>query len=737
MFQLLRSLTFILMFLAVPASAQPAATQAEAANPADEINQLIDILENETARNALIQRLRDGADKPAAPEITPAAPPKLTFSRRVAQASQDAAESVMQTLSSISVQMQLLPKRLSNLDGSEISALWEVLKNLALIIVITVGLYMLLRNYSKHVYRHLNAKAETAGFGKRLWLWASAGLVDAATLIATWAAGYGVALLLTGEPGQIGIRQTMFLNAFLLVGAFKVVIRLFITPSAPELRLLPINSRQARYLSRRISWIAAILGYGQLLVVPVINANASYSSAQLVSTLIAMSVLVYLIWISIKNRASVARWLSEDKGEDKDSGSPEAQPSAPSGFLARMAAFWHIPVILYLVTMLIMVAVRPPSVVFQSFISSGQMVLVVMFGITLSRFLSRLTENGIPLPESLSQQVPLLQSRLNRFVPTFLGAFRYLIMTLAVLLMLDALEAIDLPALLSSPLGLKLITIVLAVMLVLFVSFLIWVVLNAWVDYRLNPSVGKVASAREATLLTLLRNAATIALLIITLMFVLSEIGLDIAPLLASAGVLGLAIGFGAQKMVQDIITGIFIQIENAMNVGDFVTLGNITGRVEKLTVRSVSIRDGVGAYHILPFSSVDMVTSYARDFCYFLCDMGVGYSEDAERVKAAMQDAFTELVSLPDYAPKILGEMEWHGLQSFGDSAVVFRIKIKCTPGTHWGVGRAYNGILKRIFDERNIEIPFPHQTIFFGESGDKSDGPARLTGQEQPSSS
>ncbi|PIE16470.1 MAG: mechanosensitive ion channel protein MscS [Rhodobacterales bacterium] len=730
---MLRSLTFILMFLAVPASAQQAATQAEAAKPADEINQLIDILENETARNALIQRLRDGADKPAAPKATPAPQKKLTFSRRVAQATQDAAESVMQTVSSISVQMQLLPKRLSNLDGSEITALWEVLKNLALIIAITVGLYILLRNYSKYIYRHLNDKAQTARFGKRLWLWASAGLVDLATLIATWAAGYGVGLLLTGDPGQIGIRQTMFLNAFLLVGAFKVVIRLFITPSAPELRLLPINSRQAGYLSRRISWIAGILGYGQLLVVPVINANASYSSAQLVSTLIAMSVLVYLIWISIRNRASVARWLAEDNDAD----SPEFQPSAPSGFLARLASFWHIPVILYLVTMLIMVAVRPPSAVFQSFISSGQMVLVVMFGITLSRFLSRITENGIPVPESLSQKVPLLQSRLNRFLPTFLNVFRYLIMILAVMLMLDAVEAIDLPALLSSPLGLKLMTIVLAVMMVLFVSFMIWVVLNAWVDYRLNPSVGKVASARETTLMTLFRNAATIALLIITLMFVLSEIGLDIAPLLASAGVLGLAIGFGAQKMVQDIITGIFIQIENAMNVGDTVTVGSITGKVEKLTVRSVSIRDPVGAYHILPFSSVDMVTSYARDFCYFLCDMGVGYSEDADKVKTAMQDAFAELVSVPDYARKILGEMEWHGLQSFGDSAVVFRIKIKCTPGDHWGIGRAYNGILKRIFDERNIEIPFPHQTIFFGESGDKSDGPARLTGQEQPQSS
>ena len=274
----------------------------------------------------------------------------------------------------------------------------------------------------------------------------------------------------------------------------------------------------------------------------------------------------------------------------------------------------------------------------------------------------------------------------------------------------------------------------LSVSAVLLVAFGLWLALTSWVDYRLNPEFGSVATAREQTLLTLLRNAATIALIIITLMFVLAEIGLDIAPLLASAGVLGLAIGFGAQKMVQDIITGIFIQFENAMNVGDVVTVGGTTGVVERLTIRSVSLRDLHGVYHIIPFSSVDMVSNYVKDYGYFVCDMGVAYRENVDEVKQAMMDAFAELKGDPDQADGILDELEWFGLNSFGDSAVMLRARIKCVPGRQWGIGRAYNGMLKRVFDDRNIEIPFPHQTIFFGESKDGKTQPITVEADTKP---
>ena len=141
---------------------------------------------------------------------------------------------------------------------------------------------------------------------------------------------------------------------------------------------------------------------------------------------------------------------------------------------------------------------------------------------------------------------------------------------------------------------------------------------------------------------------------------------------------------------------------------------------IEKLTVRSVSLRDVQGTFHIIPFSSVDMVSNFMRDFSYFVCDMGIAYREDVEDAKQAMFDAFEKLRLDEEQRPNIIGDLEWFGLNSFGDSAIVVRARIKTVPGKQWALGRAYNGILKVIFDERGIEIPFPHQTIYFGEAKD-----------------
>ncbi len=183
--------------------------------------------------------------------------------------------------------------------------------------------------------------------------------------------------------------------------------------------------------------------------------------------------------------------------------------------------------------------------------------------------------------------------------------------------------------------------------------------------------------------------------------------------------------------MVQDIITGIFIQFENAINVGDVVSAGGITGSVERLTVRSVSLRDLSGIYYIIPFSSVDTVSNYTRDFSYYVIDMGVAYREYVPEVKQAMHDAFEELRADPSHGAFILGDLEWFGVDAFGDNAVVVKCRIKTWPAKQWGVGRAYNEIVKRIFDERGIEIPFPQRTMWFGEDRKGSAPPMRISGQ------
>src|SRR5690606_18193192 len=150
---------------------------------------------------------------------------------------------------------------------------------------------------------------------------------------------------------------------------------------------------------------------------------------------------------------------------------------------------------------------------------------------------------------------------------------------------------------------------------------------------------GRKPSARERTLLALFRNAFSIALGVIVLLLVLAELGVNIAPLLAGAGIFGLAVGFGSQKLVQDVINGVFIQFENAMNEGDVVTVGGITGTVERLTIRSVSLRTVDGAYHLIPFSAVDSISNFMKNFSYHVAAIGVNYRESISEVKQAMRD--------------------------------------------------------------------------------------------------
>ena len=213
-------------------------------------------------------------------------------------------------------------------------------------------------------------------------------------------------------------------------------------------------------------------------------------------------------------------------------------------------------------------------------------------------------------------------------------------------------------------------------------------------------------------MLALFRNALSIALVVFGGMTALSELGLDIAPLLAGAGVIGLAIGFGAQKLVQDIITGIFIQLENAINEDDVITVAGITGTVEKLSIRSVGIRDVSGVFHLIPFSAVDTVSNASRVFSYHVEIVGVAYETDLDLAQKALETAFDRLKET-EHGRSIIAPMEFHGVVGLADSAVNLRVRIKTRPGEQWARGRAYTALVTRALDEAGIEIPFPHREL------------------------
>ncbi|WP_291721089.1 mechanosensitive ion channel family protein [Magnetospirillum sp. 64-120] len=224
-------------------------------------------------------------------------------------------------------------------------------------------------------------------------------------------------------------------------------------------------------------------------------------------------------------------------------------------------------------------------------------------------------------------------------------------------------------------------------------------------------------SRRVRTLLPLLRLVVRVVLTAMVVLIVLSELGVNIAPLLAGAGVVGIAVGFGAQKLVQDVITGIFILIEDTISLGDVVRIGSLSGVVEGMSIRALKLRDASGNLHSIPFSSVDSITNMSKDFAFAVFDVGVAYAEDVDRVIGVLEDLGAQMRADPLWADKISEPLEILGLDRFEASSVVIKARFKTKPLQQWSVMREFNKRMKKRFDADGIEIPFPQMTLWFGD--------------------
>lgn len=215
-------------------------------------------------------------------------------------------------------------------------------------------------------------------------------------------------------------------------------------------------------------------------------------------------------------------------------------------------------------------------------------------------------------------------------------------------------------------------------------------------------------------------------------MMVLAEVGISLAPILGAAGVVGLAIGFGAQSLVKDYFTGFFILFEDQIRTGDVVNIAGIGGLVEDITLRHVRLRDYDGNVHFIPNGLITTVTNMSRLFAQAVMDIGVAYREDVDEVMAVMRSVGAELRNDPAFAPRILGDLEIAGIERLDDSAVVVRCRFKVAPLAQWDVKREYFKRIKRAFDQQGIEIPYPHLTLYAGadKQGAAAPLPLRMEG-------
>jgi len=234
---------------------------------------------------------------------------------------------------------------------------------------------------------------------------------------------------------------------------------------------------------------------------------------------------------------------------------------------------------------------------------------------------------------------------------------------------------------------------------------------------RLERDDVKETEKRINTLMGILHGLARVILWVLFIMILLNKFGIDIGPLLAGAGILGLALGFGAQELVRDLITGFFILLENQIRTGDVAIINGTGGLVEKIELRTVTLRDFSGVVHIIQNGKINTLSNMTMEWSAIVFDIGVAYKENVDKVMEVIKEVGDKLQEDESFGPKFVEPVEVFGVDAFGDSAVVIKARIKTKPIEQWSVGREFRRRLKFAFDERNIEIPFPHTTVYWGE--------------------
>lgn len=515
----------------------------------------------------------------------------------------------------------------------------------------------------------------------------------------------------------IAYQQGLFLNAFALIEFFKAILRLMFCPRFPELRFFHLSDGRAHYWNTRLSWLSGLIGYGLLVIVPIVANQVNVQVAALVNVAIMGLITLWALYLIFHNRRNIQQALAR---------LADRSLSFFALFIRAFALVWHWLASAYFIALFLFSMFNPGDSLQFMMAATVRSLAIVGIGALVSGMLTRWIGKTIVLSPELRRNYPELQSRVNGWVSAMLKLARVITVFAVTLLLLNAWNLFDLWHWLTVGAGEKLVDILIRIVVILFFSAVGWTLLASMIESRLaSDSHGRpMPSARARTLLTLFRNALAVIISTITIMILLSEIGVNIAPLLAGAGALGLAVSFGSQTLVKDIITGIFIQFENGMNTGDLVTIGAITGTVERMSIRSVGVRQDTGAYHIIPWSSITTFANFVRGIGSFVANYDVDRREETEKVNATLQAAVKELLEDESIRGMVIGEPSFAGLVGLTNQSFTVRVSFTTQPLKQWTVRFALDGMVKKHFDKADIKAP--HQTVQVMQSGVDIEGAA-----------
>ncbi|HEU5073470.1 MAG TPA: mechanosensitive ion channel family protein [Polyangiaceae bacterium] len=242
-----------------------------------------------------------------------------------------------------------------------------------------------------------------------------------------------------------------------------------------------------------------------------------------------------------------------------------------------------------------------------------------------------------------------------------------------------------------------------------------------------EASLAREHQKRAETLVGILRKCCVIVIWLLVAMLVLMQVGVNVAPLIAGAGIVGLAVGFGSQELVRDVITGFFVLLENQVRKGDVAVINGTGGLVEAIGLRTITLRDQSGTVHVFQHGKISSLANMTKEWSAMVFDISVSYKENPDEVMQVMREVSEALRADPQFAAKILEPMEVFGVDSFKDGNIVVQARLKTIPSEQWTVGREFRRRLKMAFDAHGIEIPLPNRTVYVDDADDEDDAPPR----------
>ena len=519
-------------------------------------------------------------------------------------------------------------------------------------------------------------------------------------------AGHLVAASSVGGNANSRLVVIAVVDAYAVCIALLSVARMLLSPRASRLRLFQLPDTLADYLMRwtRRFVIVAVFGYAIAEVGLLLGmSDLAHEGLEKATGFVLHTFLAIIV---LQKRRAVRRRLC-------------ALPGA-TGATARMrnalASVWHWIALFFIVAIWLVWAVEIPDgfvrllhfcFVTALLLIGARLVLILLDG-TLDRALS--------VPPETAARYPGLEARLRLYHPALSALLRAAIYLLCVLALLQLYGFGAVTWFGESELGQRIVSALGTLVITLLLAFAAWETANAAIQRHMAKLAKDQQIARAArlrTLLPLLRSTLIVTILVITGMMVLSEIGINIAPLLAGAGIVGVAIGFGSQKLVQDLITGIFLLLENAMQVGDWVTVSGLSGSVENLSVRTIRLRAGDGSVHIIPFSSVTTVTNVNRGLGNASVSVVVELQEDTDRVADVLMEIVAGMRAEPDFASKMLSDLQLWGVEKVDGAGVTIDGQVVCTDSGRWSVQREFNRRMKKRFQELGIRLFNPMRSI------------------------